>query len=131
MSFEELFRGYWWLIFPIFGMAMAILGMIQSERRTDRVMDLIRSYADQGKEPPPELLRMAAQSMDEDAQGGRQSREHSSLWTFIVFAALTAGFGVGYYMIRAEDWAWAFLLVAVVMGVMALGALLILVLGRK
>ena len=35
---EELFRDFWWLMFPIFGMVMAIIGATQESRRADDVV---------------------------------------------------------------------------------------------
>lgn len=35
---EELFRDFWWLMFPIFGMVMAVMGMAQDNRRADDVL---------------------------------------------------------------------------------------------
>lgn len=131
MNFEGFFRDFWWLMFPIFGMFMAVWGLAQSDRRTRNMIDLIRSYTDQGKEPPPELMRLATQSLDEFGVHSPKTEGRSSAWSFIVFTALAAGFGVGYWMVRGEGFAFAFLLVAVVMGVMAVGALLLLVLRRK
>jgi len=131
VNFEELFRDFWWLIFPIFGMGMAAFGMSQSESRTKTVIDLIKSYTDQGKEPPPELLRLAAQSLQDDSPNAPATRQQSNAWSFVVFAALAAGFSVGWWWIRAESFAFAFLIVAVTMGVLAVGALLILLFGRK
>jgi Flp pilus assembly protein TadB len=130
MNFEELFRDFWWLMFPIFGMAMAFTGMSQSERRAKTMIDLLKTYTDQGKEPPPELLRMAAQSLD-DGVNTPATRQQSNAWSFVVFAALSAGFTVGWWFIRDEGYAFAFLIVAVTMGVLAVGALLILLLGGK
>lgn len=124
---EELFRDYWWLIFPIFGMGMAFWGMISSERRTRNVLDLIKTYADQGKEPPAELLRLATQ----EAETTQAQQRQSNGWTFVVFAALSAGFGVGWYMVQGQDYAFAFLIVAVTMAVLAVGSLLILLMSRK
>ena len=126
----DLFRDFWWLIFPVFGLVMAMWGMASSERRSRRVMDLIKSYVDQGKEPPAELLRLASEDAD---YGGRtqQGRQHSNAWTFITFAAMAAGFTTGWWFVRGEDFAFPFLIVAVVMGVLAVGALFMLVLGRK
>jgi len=126
----DLFRDFWWLIFPIFGMGMGLWGMASSERRSNRVMDLIKSYVDQGKEPPPELLKLAAEG---DDYSGRtpQTRQHSGAWTFVTFAAMAAGFTTGWWFVRGEDYAFPFLIVAVVMGVLAVGALFILLLGRK
>ena len=31
----ELFRDHWWLMFPAFGMVMAISGVTQEDRRID------------------------------------------------------------------------------------------------
>lgn len=130
MTFTELFVGFWWLIFPIFGMLMGFWGMISSERRSARVMDLIKSYVDQGKEPPAELLRLATSDEEVMAQTP-EGRRNSNSWSFVVFAALAAGFGVGYYFVRGEDYAFAFLIVAVVMAVMAAGALFIVLTSRR
>jgi hypothetical protein len=129
MTFAEFFADYWWLMFPLFGMVMAAMGMFQDDARSAKAMDLIRTYVNQGKDPPPELLQMVAQDA-ESARGGGPSH-HSRAWSFIVFAALSAGLGTGYYFVRAEDWAFAFLIGAVATGVMALGALVLLVFGRR
>ncbi|HYD71869.1 MAG TPA: hypothetical protein VEF55_01930 [Candidatus Binatia bacterium] len=129
MTFEEFFRDFWWLMFPIFGMFLAAMGMFQDDAKSTKAMDLIRTYVNQGKDPPPELLQLVAQETD-GAHGGTPS-SHSRAWSFIVFAALAAGLGTGYYFVRAEDWSFAFLIGAVATGVMALGALFILVFGRK
>ncbi len=123
---EDLFRQFWWLIFPIFGMAMGLIGMLQTEHRAKSAIDLIKTYAEQGKDPPPELLQLAVR----DAEGSSESK-NGRAWTFVVFAALAAGFGVGYYVVRAEDYAFAFLIVTVVMAVLAIGSLLILIFGRE
>lgn len=129
MSFEPLFRDFWWLIFPVFGLVMAAWGMASSERRGKRVMDLIKSYVDQGKDPPAELLRLAAEDADYSG-GAAQTRQHSKAWTFITFAAMAAGFTAGWWWVRGEDYAFPFLIVAVVMGVLAAGALFILIFSR-
>jgi len=123
MEFESLFRHFWWLIFPFFGMFMGILAMITSTWRSRQAMGLIKSYVEQGKDPPPELLRIAS-GESEYAGGQRLSGKHSFAWTFVVFAAVSLGFMTAYSMVRFEQYAFAFLMVGVMMGVMALGALL-------
>lgn len=35
---EELFREYWWLMFPIFGMFMAVRGQSNDLARQDRIL---------------------------------------------------------------------------------------------
>lgn len=133
MTFADFFAAYWWLIFPIFGMFMALQGMNQDEKRARRTLDVIRSYVEQGKEPPAELLKLAEKTnSDWDmGMGGGSSSGNSRAWTFVTFAALSVGFGTGYWFVRGEDFAFAFLIVAVTMGVLALGALGILIFGRK
>jgi hypothetical protein len=130
MTFAEFFRDFWWLMFPIFGMGMAIMGMFQDDSRSRKTMDLIRSYVDQGKEPPPELLKLATQDADSAAWRGDSSKSDRA-WSFIVFAGVCAGLSTGYYFVRAEDWAFAFLIGAVATGVMAVGALVLLITGRR
>jgi hypothetical protein len=125
----DLVREFWWLIFPVFGMVMALWGMAQSEGRAKSTISMLRAYAEQGKEPPAELVQLARQSMDEfgGASLGGDQNQNASFWTFVVFAALTAGFMTAYQMTKSEQWAWVFLAVAVAVGVLAAGALWVLV----
>lgn len=131
MTFEELFRGYWWLMFPVFGMFIALIGMLQAENRNRQVLKLIKSYLDQGKEPPPELLKMAQERSDYEMDMGLPARRNDGSWTFVVFLALAAGFSVGYWWVRDQEWSFAFLIVAVVMGVLAIGSLIIALTQRR
>jgi len=134
MNFEDLFRDFWWLLFPIFGMGMGIFGMLQTESRNQQVMRLIKSYLDQGKEPPPELLKLATQAGDYDMNMSGVSprpQAQSSAWTFVTFLALAVGCGVGYWYSRGEGYEFAFLVVGAVMGVLAIGSLVIALISRR
>ena len=52
---EHLFREFWWLIFPIMGFVFAGFGMVTgSAMQRDRI-NLLRTYAEKGQTPPPEL----------------------------------------------------------------------------
>lgn len=123
----DLFRDFWWLMFPIFGMFMGVVGMFETERRATKAMDLIKSYLDQGKEPPAELLKLAAEGDNVNYAASKDNRA----WTFIVFAAITVGLSIGYYFVQAEDWSFVFLIGAVTMGIMALGSLFLLITRNK
>jgi hypothetical protein len=123
----DLFRHFWWLMFPIMGMAYGLIGMIagmnQQRRAQDRAAELLRTYAEQGKEPPPELLRALSQGVEPpNMMGVRQERLSGAWWTFFVFIALTGGFGVGASSFGSDAHA-AFMVVTVVMGILAFGAL--------
>ena len=43
----ELFRDFWWLMFPIFGMVMAVLGMVRENRAADAVIERARRNLEQ------------------------------------------------------------------------------------
>jgi hypothetical protein len=43
----ELFYDFWWLMFPIFGMVMAILGVAQENRRIDATLERARRQLEQ------------------------------------------------------------------------------------
>lgn len=128
MDFAELFNRYWWIIFPIFGMGMAVLGMIDSSRRTRQMMDLMKTYAEQGKDPPPELVR--ALNVQMAYNNDTNSSPTSRWWTALVFTALAAAFAVATWYTKTEDYHWAFLMVTVLFSVFAVGAILIAVASR-
>ena len=135
----DLFRQFWWLIFPVMGMVYGLVGMLQQNRSQNRAIDLLQTYAEQGKEPPPELLRALSQQSANDGHdvlglGASHNRITGAWWTFFVFIALTAGFGVGASSF-GNDAHSAFMVVTVVMGILAFGALVMalaaIFFGRK
>jgi hypothetical protein len=101
---EDLFRSYWWLLFPLFWMVMGVLGSFGHYRQRSETLKLLKTYADQGKEPPQALLDMlkSDEQRAHDYSGygyrGRGGR-HRGWWPqVVVFGALSVGFGYyGYY----------------------------------
>ena len=67
---EELFRDFWWLIFPIWGLAMGAWHSMAAYRRQKAMLDLVRTYADKGQQPPEALLA----ALGRDDVGGRSGR---------------------------------------------------------
>ena len=90
-----LFNRYWWLLFPLFWMVIGIIRLSLSHSHANRTLDIIKAYADQGKEPPPELMKNLQGGMDGGCGpfGGRYSPE-SRLHRAVVFTALAIAFGV-------------------------------------
>lgn len=39
---EELFRDFWWLIFPLFGMVFAMVGLLQDGAARDSMIENAR-----------------------------------------------------------------------------------------
>ena len=62
---EDLFRSYWWLIFPVGAFAYGAWDRWLSYKKSKDSLDLIKAFAAQGKEPPAELLRRV-RDQDED-----------------------------------------------------------------
>lgn len=53
---EDLFRSYWWLMFPLAWMIIgAFRGWLDLRRRRDN-LDLIKHFADNGKDIPAGLI---------------------------------------------------------------------------
>lgn len=53
---EELFRSYWWLVFPL---SWGVFGVFQSwlaYRARRDALDVLRSYVAAGHEPPAALV---------------------------------------------------------------------------
>ena len=96
----HLFTSYWWLVFPIGWMIAGVFGSLFHYRHKSDMLNLIKTYAEKGQEPPAALLD--ALKSDEarayDYEGrhyGRRwrRRRHGWWWQVVVFASLSAGFG--------------------------------------
>jgi len=104
MTFTDLFTHFWWLIFPVGGMLMGVFGMISHHRHRTETLKLLKSYADQGKEPPAFLLDALRSDEDRAMDHAYRHRRYYRGYRghgwgkIVVFAALAAGFGyAGYY----------------------------------
>ncbi len=64
---DDLFRSYWWLLFPIGAFVFGAWDRWLNYKRSRDQLDLIRTFAAQGKEVPPELMQ---QIRDEGAGPG-------------------------------------------------------------
>ncbi|GIK48911.1 MAG: hypothetical protein BroJett013_16080 [Alphaproteobacteria bacterium] len=45
----EPFRDLWWLVFPLFGMAMAVFGLVRDSRAQDAVIRRARERLQRGQ----------------------------------------------------------------------------------
>ena len=119
---EQLFRDFWWLIFPIWGLGMGMWHSLMGYRRQKAVLDLVRTYADKGEQPPEALL--AALGRDEE-HGRDLRRSPANYWSlFGLFLVLALGFGAAAYAYDFEGLGWPFGIVGLVMGAVAVWALI-------
>ena len=122
-DFFNLFSRFWWLIFPLFWMCTAMVKLWLRHGRANRTLDVLKSYAEQGKEPPPELLA-ALQDRHEERDHRYGQREHGWI-RFFLFTALAAAFSFVAFVSNdmTEGHEFAFIFVAIVMIGLALGGL--------
>lgn len=52
----EWIAKHWYLLFPILGFAVAFFAIYLQHRRARAVMEVVRTYAESGKEPPASLI---------------------------------------------------------------------------
>lgn len=131
----ELFDRYWWLLFPI---AFFVYGAFQSwlsYRSNRETLELIKTYAAAGRDPPPELLNRLSkrQNFDADDHGERhRPRSNYDGWYQVVlFGMLCAGFA---YAAFADIYGAgeAFTIVAFVMAALSAASLAqVLFSGKK
>ena len=87
-DFYWAFSRFWWLIFPLFGMGMGTLNIWLRHSRANRRLDILKSYVDQGKEPPPELM----QYLRAPPEPRRDRNPGNSVFLAFLFAGLAAAF---------------------------------------
>ncbi len=122
-DFFTLFSRFWWLIFPLFWMAYAMVRLWLRHARANRGLEVLKSYAEHGKEPPAEVLAALKDRHDQDVHRHR-GPEHG--WTrFCLFAALTVAFFVVAFVPNemSEGHEFAFIFVGIIMVGLAVGGL--------
>ncbi len=97
----EIFQAYWWLLFPLAFFLAAGWGSFMRYKRTQAKIDLLKTYAASGKEPPADLIASLDDPgdgrpdwSDLDARdGGRDSHgTGSNAFLVILFAGFAAVF---------------------------------------
>lgn len=143
---EDLFRSYWWLLFPLgFFIASAFDQIMRYQRHRD-TLNLIKSYTDQGKEPPQALLDRVTGKLKEDEEREdnedgwsdreerrryrRQRRRESRWYQVVLFGVLATGFGFAAAS-DIYDAQGAFLIVTFVMVALCLASLVTILTSRR
>ena len=99
-DFYSLFSRFWWLIFPLFWMGAMVMAQWSRHNRANRALDIIKSYADQGKDPPPDLLKSMQGGggdycgWDSDWRGRWRYSPQRLLQRTFLFTALAIAFGI-------------------------------------
>ncbi len=131
---EDLFRSYWWLLFPLAWFVFGGFSSFLNYRRQKDTLKLIQTYAERGQEPPAALLKVLERPIDADddswqlRSGGRMS--DGNWFSVVLFGVMSAGFA---YASWADIYGAgeAFLIVAFVLGALCLASLVSALLGRR
>lgn len=93
---EDLFRQFWWLIFPLSAFIYGAWQSWLSYRANQETLDLIKTYAQAGREPPPELMARLNKRWhgddDEDDRPRYRRRRERTWYQVVLFGMLGAGF---------------------------------------
>ena len=133
---DDLFRQFWWLMFPLFWFVFGGFSLWMRYRRQQAWLELMKTYAAQGKDPPEGLSRGLRGEMDDGdgwrpmgPWGWRGRRGPYYEWRrVILFTGLAAGFFIASHITESHRAAESFEVVAVIMTVLAFafGAMAIL-----
>lgn len=84
---EDLFRQYFWIIFAVLGMGIGALSVWSTFRTRQKELDILRTYAERGAEPPPQLLQAILTEAKPTPTG-------PAAWpNFAFYLVMTLGFG--------------------------------------
>lgn len=137
---EELFKGYWWLLFPLGWFIASGWNSWLNYRRHRDTLELVRDYTKSGKEVPAGLLDKLNQPRDDDSWNGAPDRREERRsyrrrgfggWSQVVlFGSLAAGFA---YAAATDIYEAgpAFVIVTFVMGALCLASLVATLTGRR
>jgi hypothetical protein len=96
-DFYSLFSAYWWLLVPLFWAIFRLIRLFLEHKRATQALELIKTYTDQGKEIPPDLLQvLRPATIFASLSQGRSAREKARglLIPGFIFVALAAAFSV-------------------------------------
>ena len=122
---------YWYLFWVGLAIVLEGFGFYMAfiiHRRNMKVLDLLKSYAEKGVEPPPGVAELLGEQMREPGQAWRSSARGARLERFVgfLFTACVIG-GVAWWLIDATGPPWAIypaVTAAVFFSVAAVGFLL-------
>ena len=124
---EQLFRDFWWLLFPLGWLVAGGFNSLLNYQRQKRALELMRTYAEKGQEPPESLIRLLGKGSDGDASITPQAsveRDAAGYWSLVaLFAVMSLGFAGAGYFTNLDRGTGAFFIVAVTLGAVGVWAL--------
>lgn len=130
-DFNDLFSRFWWLLFPLAWAVGELAKSWMQHSRVKEAISVLKAYAEQGKEPPPELIAIL-QRREQEAHR-RRSYGHYGWVPVFLFGALAVGFVMLSWMPFQEIQGRSPILifVAIVMAGLSVGNLVAMLARRK
>lgn len=142
---QDMFRQFWWLIFPLSWFVFAAYQSWLAYRANRDTLDLIKTYAQAGREPPPELLARlnkrwndgdgpSEQDEDDDRPRSRADRRRYRRYHGWSRVALFGCLGAGFLYASVTDLyeaGPAFIIAAFVMGALAVSSVVAILVDRE
>ena len=102
---------YWYLFWVGLAIVVEAFGFFMAtiiHRRTMRVLDLLKSYADTGIEPPAAVAELLSEQVMDPTRGWKSSPRGARLERFVgfLFTACVIG-GVAWWLVNSAGPAWA------------------------
>ena len=124
----DLFQQYWWLLFPFFWFISAGWHSMMRYKRTQAKIDLLKTYAASGKEPPADLIASLdkpdyGRSDYSDDDYGSRRRGRGGPFLVVLFAGLSGVFAYTGYSGWLGNVDTEFYFVAMIMGVLSVAFL--------
>lgn len=124
-----LFQKFWWLIFPIMAFGLSWFRTWEKHRRYTATLELLKTYATQGKELPPEIVKTLQQGTEEERGPARAWKRA------ITLSSLSIGLAVCFYVFMWQGmgfWpAHPILAAAIIFGALAIGSIIFALMQGK
>lgn len=130
-QFGDLFRSYWWLLFPLaFFLAQGWSSFLRYKRQKSKI-ELLKTYAAAGKEPPANLVASLESDSSRDDRhdwtgSGEGDSSHgggSTAFLVVLFTGLAGVFAAAGYLGILGGVEEELYFVAAILGVLALAFL--------
>lgn len=130
---EDLFRSFWWLLFPMAWFVFGGFSSFLNYRRQKDALDLIKTYADKGQQPPEALLKLLDRPIDSETEARAypgSGHNEGSWFSVVLFGLMGVGFA---YAAWADIYGAgeAFIIVAFVLGALSAASLVSALMARR
>ncbi len=79
----DLFRQFFWIIFPVFGMGIGAFSIWNEFSRQKKALEVLKVYAEKGQEPPESVLNILDRA-------STHQRRRGAGWSGAAFAGVMA-----------------------------------------